>query len=89
MLNTLFMLASHSPKLIPNGYMNVPLAAPSGIFWHAKDFAMSPEVDPDAGGRQLGSYNGLRCTQESSDVFMMFYDVLMITSELWESVKPA
>ena len=26
----------------------VSLAAPSGIFWHAKDFLKTPEVDVDA-----------------------------------------
>ena len=50
---------------------------------------MSPEVDPDAGKTQPGSYDGLRCAHESPDVFTMFYNVLTITSELWESVRPA
>ena len=37
----------------------VPSAAPSRIFGHAKDFAMSPNVDPDAGETQPGSCDGL------------------------------
>ena len=55
-------------KLIPDGHECVPLAAPSGIVWHTKDFVMSPEVDPDVGETQLGSYDGLRCPHESSRV---------------------
>ena len=50
---------------------------------------MSPEVDPDAGETQPCSDNDLQCTHKSSDVFTIFYDVLIITSELWESVRPA
>ena len=43
---------------------------------------MSPEVDRNAGETQLGSYNGLRYAHESPDVFMMFYDVHMITGRV-------
>ena len=46
-------------------------------------------LDPDTGETHPGSYDGLRCAHESSCVFMMFYDVLTITSELWESVSEA
>ena len=60
-----------------------------GIFGHAKDFAMSADVDTDAGETQLGSYGGLRCAHKCDNVFTKFYNVLMITSELWESVRPA
>ena len=49
---------------------------------------MSPEVDPDAGETQLGSYDSLQCAHKSPDGFMMLYDVL-ITSELWESMRHA
>ena len=52
-------------------------------------FAMSHEVDPNAGETQPGSYDGFRCAHEYPNVFMMFCDVLTITSEHWESVRPA
>ena len=58
------------------------------FIWHAKDFVMSPKVDPNAGETQLGSYDGLQCAHESPDVFTEFYDVLIITSKLWESMRP-
>ena len=60
----------------------MPLAAPSGISWHAKDFAMSPEVDPDAGVKQLGLYGGFGCAHEYSDVLRRF-TMFTITPELW------
>ena len=70
------MLASHCPEVDPRWtYEYVPLAAPSGILWHAKDFAMSPEVDPDAGVKQLGSYDGLQCAHECPNVCTVFYNV--------------
>ena len=41
--------------LIPAGHTNIsPSAAPLGFLWHAKDFAMSPEGDPDAGETEPG-----------------------------------
>ena len=84
------MLTSHCPEVDPRWtHEYVPSAAPSGFVWYVKDVAISPEVDPDAEETQLGLYDGLRCAPESSDVFMMFYGVLMTTSELWESVRPA
>ena len=71
------MLASHCPTVDPRWTQEyVPSAAPSGICWHAKDCAMCPKVDPDAGETQLDSYDGLRCSHESPDVFTMFYNVL-------------
>ena len=73
--------------LIPNGYTNVSLRQLLKNLWDAKDFAMPPEVDPNAGKTQPGSYNGLRCAHKSSNVFMIFYDVLTITSELWNFGK--
>ena len=42
------------------------------LFGHAKDFAMSPEVDADVGETQLGSYDGIQCAHKCPDVFMMF-----------------
>ena len=54
------MLASHCPEIDPLWtHQYVLSAVPSGIFWHGKDFAMSPEVDPDAGETQPGSCDGL------------------------------
>ena len=84
------MLASHCPKVDPRKtHKYVPLPAASGIFWHAKDCPMSPEVDADAGETQPGSYDGIRCAHECPDVFMMFYNILTITSKVWESARPA
>ena len=60
----------------------VHLAANLGIVWHAKDFAKTPEADADAGETQPGSYDGLGCPHEWSDVFT-------ISSELQDSVRPA
>ena len=54
------MLVSHCPKVDPRWtHKYVTSATPSGIFWHGKDFVMFPEVDPDAGETQLGSFDGL------------------------------
>ena len=77
------MLASHIPE-VDARWMHeyVPSTTPSAIFWRAKDFTISPEVDPDAGVKQLVSYDGLGCAHECPDVFTMFYDVLTITPEL-------
>ena len=45
--------ASHCTKIDPQWTHDyVPLAAPSGIWWHAKDFPKTPEVDADAGETQ-------------------------------------
>ena len=49
------MLVSHCAEVNPRWtHEYVSLAAPSGILWHAKDFAMSPEVDAEVGETQLG-----------------------------------
>ena len=46
---------SYCPEVDPQWtHEYVPSAAPLAICWHAKDFAMSPEVDPDAGETQPG-----------------------------------
>ena len=47
---------------------------------------MSPEVGADAEETQPGSHHGLWCADEGPNVFTMFYDVLTLTSELYESV---
>ena len=56
------------PKLTADGHMIIMNMKHCMIFgsfcWHAKDFAMSPEVDANAGETEPGSY-------------MMAYDVLM------------
>ena len=84
------MQASHIPEADPRRtHEYVPLATPSKICWHDKDFAMPPEADANAGEIELGSYNSLRCTYKCPNVLMMFYDVLMITSELCDIVRPA
>ena len=45
-----FKLVSHCPEVDPRWtHKYVPSAAPSENCWHAKDFVMSPDVDPDAG----------------------------------------
>ena len=80
-----FKAASHCPDVDPRKSSACLL----GICWHAKDFAMSPEVDSDAGETQLGSYDGLRCTYECANVLTMFYNVLTITLKLWKSVRLA
>ena len=65
--------ASYCAEVDPRWtYEYVPSTALSGIFCHAKDFSMSPEVDADTGETQLGSYNGLQCAQECPNVFTMF-----------------
>ena len=88
--NTALMLVSHCPKVDPRCmHKYVRSVAPSGIFWHGKDFAMSPEVDPDAWETQPGLYDGVQCAHKSPHVFIMFYDVLTIISELGESVRLA
>ena len=46
-------VVSHCPEIDPRWtYEYVPSAAPSGIFWHAKDFAKTPEIDANAGETQ-------------------------------------
>ena len=48
------MLVSHYGEVDPLWtHKYVPLEAPLGIFWHAKDFPMSPEVDAKIGKTQL------------------------------------
>ena len=43
---TVLMLASHCPEVdLQWTHKYVSLAAPSEICWHAKDIAMSPEVE--------------------------------------------
>ena len=84
------MLASRCPDVDARWtHEYVPLAAPSRIFWHAEDFAMSPEVDPNAGETQPDSNDGLQCAHECPNVFTIFYNVFTINLELWESVRPA
>ena len=47
-------VVSHCPEVDPRWtHKYVPSAAPSGIFWHAEDFAKTPEADADAGETQL------------------------------------
>ena len=49
------MLVSRCAEIDPRWTHDyVPSAAPSGIFWHAKDFLMSPEVDAEEGETQAG-----------------------------------
>ena len=41
--------------LIPGGHTNMSnSAAPYGIFWHAKDFMKTPEVEANAGETHAG-----------------------------------
>ena len=60
-----FKAASHCSDVDPRKSS----ASLSAICWHAKDFAMTAEVDSDAGETQLGSHDGLRCTHECANVF--------------------
>ena len=46
----MIMQASHCAEINPQWtHEYVPSVAPPGIFWHAKDFPKTPEVDADAG----------------------------------------
>ena len=81
------MQASHCHKVDPRWTDEYgPSAAPLQISWHAKDLVMSPEVDPDTGEIQLHSYGMMAYAHESPDVFMMFYNVLIITSKIWDLI---
>ena len=79
---TQIMQASHCANVDPQRtHKYIPLAAPSGICWHTKDFVMSPKVDLDTGETQLGSFDGLQFGHESPDDFTMFYNILTVNSE--------
>ena len=88
---TFLKAVSHCPEVDTRWtHEYVPSTAPSGIFWHAKDFPMSPEVDAIAGEIQPGFIRWLPMHSRMSQCFYdVFIDVFMITSELWESVRPA
>ena len=76
--------------LIPDGHTSMSLWK---LIWdpfrHAKDFGKTPEVNSNVEETQPGSYDGLGCAHKSPDVFTTFDNVLIITSEFWESMRPA
>ena len=79
----LYSRVLYRPSYVP------PLSRCLSPCLYVYDFAMSPEVDADAGETQSGLYHGIQCAYECPEVFTMLYDVLLITSKLWESVRPA
>ena len=52
------------PKLIPDGH----IGSSFGNLLACTDFAMSLEVDANAGETQPGSYDGLWCAHKSPDI---------------------
>ena len=69
---------SHCPNVDSQWTIEyVPWAAPSGILLHAKDFAISPKIDPNAGEAQSGLYDGLQCAHKCPDVFMIISELLV------------
>ena len=81
------MQASHCAEVEPCWiYEYVPSAAPSGIFWHDKDFPKSSEVDAEAGEAQP---EFIRWLMMPSQMAWCFHNVFMITSELRDSVRSA
>ena len=70
----LFNVGSHCPKIDPRmTHEYVPSAAHSGIFWHTKDCAKTPEIDAGEGETQPGFIRWLtmhsRMTRFFNDVF--------------------
>ena len=72
------MLVSHCLEVDPQWMDKYdPSAAPSGILWHATDFAMSSEVDPDTRETQPGSYDEFINLPMCLRCFMMFLQSLL------------